>query len=57
MGVAMIRYLKCKPDGTVIDDRLVNDRDCDNCKHHVTRNGETGCEVWECAYEKGGDTE
>ena len=33
------------------------DRGCDNCKHHVTRNGETGCECWECEYEKGGKQE
>ena len=31
------------------------ERDCENCIHHVTRNGETGCELWKCEYEKVGD--
>ncbi len=30
-------------------------RDCENCKHHVTKNGQTGCEAWECEYEKDGE--
>ena len=28
------------------------DRDCDTCIHHVTRDGKTGCESWECEYER-----
>lgn len=27
-------------------------RDCDHCKHYVTRDGQTGCEKWECEFEK-----
>lgn len=28
------------------------DRDCDTCIHHVTRDDKTGCESWECEYER-----
>lgn len=27
-------------------------RDCDHCKHYVTRDGQTGCEKWECEFER-----
>lgn len=27
-------------------------RDCDNCTHYATVKGKTGCESWECKFEK-----
>lgn len=30
----------------------LEERDCEKCIHHVTKNGETGCECWECEYEE-----
>ena len=48
MGVTVIRILKCDDDGIVIKDEL---RDCENCTHYTTINGESGCMEWDCEYE------
>ena len=29
------------------------ERNCNNCKHQVRRDGFVGCEKWECEYEFG----
>ncbi len=34
------------------DEYPLDIRDCDHCKHYVTRDGQTGCEKWECEFEK-----
>ena len=33
------------------DFQLTEERDCENCKHYISKDGNNGCESWECEFE------